>query len=114
MRSTSTIVELSLLALWLGAALLFSAAVGPPLFAALPMRTLAGAVVGRILPVIFLSGMAVGIAVVSYAGQMVFGLNADRQSAPDVAVLAEGIQQSYEELRDYRRRARRKASLSAR
>jgi hypothetical protein len=65
MRSTSTIVELSLLALWLGAALLFSAAVAPALFAALPTRTLAGAVVGRVLPVIFFSGLAVSIAVVA-------------------------------------------------
>jgi hypothetical protein len=67
MRSTPTVVELSVLALWLGAGLLFSAAVAPALFAALPTRTLAGVVVGRILPVIFFSGMAVGIAVVAIA-----------------------------------------------
>jgi hypothetical protein len=65
MRSTPSVVELSVLALWLGAALLFSAAVAPALFAALPTRTLAGAVVGRLLPVIFYSGMAVGAAVVA-------------------------------------------------
>lgn len=64
MRSSSAIAELSLLALWLGAAVLFSAAVAPALFAALPTRTLAGAVVGRVLPIIFYSGMAVGIAVI--------------------------------------------------
>jgi hypothetical protein len=65
MRSTAPIVELSALTLWLGAALLFSAAVAPALFAVLPTRTLAGAVVGRLLPVIFYSGMAVGAAVVA-------------------------------------------------
>jgi len=74
-----------------------------------------GAPMVEVLPLVPLfAGHAIGIAVVSYNGQMVFGLNADRVSAPDVDVLAEGIRQSYEELRDYRRRARRKESLSAR
>ena len=40
----------------------------------------------------------VGIAVVSYAGQMIFGLNADRPTTPDLAVLARGIEQSFTEL----------------
>jgi len=52
----------SLLALWLGAALLTAAVVAPAAFAVLPTRALAGALVGRVLPVVFLGGLAVGIA----------------------------------------------------
>jgi hypothetical protein len=49
---------LTLLAFWLGAATIFSAVVAPALFDVLPTRTLAGLVVGRVLPVIFYTGMA--------------------------------------------------------
>jgi hypothetical protein len=38
------------LAFWLGAAAFFSVALAPVLFAVLPTRTLAGEVVGRVLP----------------------------------------------------------------
>jgi hypothetical protein len=55
--------ELAVLALWLGAAAFFSAAVAPALFAALPTRALAGDVVGRLLPTIFYSGIVVGVLV---------------------------------------------------
>jgi len=48
------------LAVWLGAAAFFSIAVAPALFAVLPSRSLAGEVVGRLLPAIFYSGMIVG------------------------------------------------------
>ena len=41
---------------------------------------------------------ALGIAVVSYDGQLVFGVNADRDTVPDVAVLADGIRDSLAEL----------------
>jgi MFS family permease len=61
MRSTPTLLELALLLVWLGAAILFSAIVAPALFATLPTRTLAGVVVGRVLPAIFYSGMVVGL-----------------------------------------------------
>ena len=47
-----------LLAAWLGAAALFIASVAPTAFAVLPARALAGAVVGRVLPVVFITGMA--------------------------------------------------------
>lgn len=47
-----------LLAAWLGAAALFIASVAPAAFAVLPARALAGAVVGRVLPVVFITGMA--------------------------------------------------------
>lgn len=52
-------LALLLLAMWGGAALLFTSVVAPAAFAVLPQRALAGAVVGRVLPVLFLSGMAV-------------------------------------------------------
>lgn len=60
-----------------------------------------GAPLVDVLPLVPLfAGHTIGIAVVSYAGQMVFGLNADRVSAPDVGVLAEGIERSFAELGD--------------
>lgn len=64
-RSSVSTLELILLSLWLGAAVFFSAAVAPALFAALPTRTLAGVVVGRLLPLIFYLGMIVGIVLVA-------------------------------------------------
>ena len=54
-------MQLGVLAVWLGAAAFFSAAVAPALFAVLPSRTLAGEVVGRLLPTILYSGMLVGL-----------------------------------------------------
>jgi WS/DGAT/MGAT family acyltransferase len=60
-----------------------------------------GAPLVEILPLVPLfAGHSVGIAVLSYAGAMTFGLNADLMSAPDVGVLAEGIQRSFDELRE--------------
>ena len=56
------IVSLVLLAAWLGAAVLVAAVVAPAAFAVLPSRALAGALVGRVLPVLFWSGMLVGVA----------------------------------------------------
>jgi diacylglycerol O-acyltransferase len=56
-----------------------------------------------------------GIAVVSYAGRVAFGLNADRRATPDLELLREGIEDSLAELKDLagaakRPRARRSAS----
>lgn len=60
-----------------------------------------GAPLLDILPLVPLfSGHAIGIAVLSYAGTMTFGLNADLVGAPDVAVLAEGIERSFAELQE--------------
>lgn len=56
-----------LLAAWLGAAGVVAAVVAPAAFAVLPSRTLAGALVGRVLPVVFWSGMTVGLAVAALA-----------------------------------------------
>ena len=58
------VMEAILLAVWIGAALLFTAVVAPAAFAVLPTRTLAGALVGRVLPVIFYAGILVGVSIV--------------------------------------------------
>jgi hypothetical protein len=50
-----------LLALWLGAAVVVTGVVAPAAFTVLPSRTLAGALVGRVLPVLYWSGAAVGV-----------------------------------------------------
>jgi len=62
-RDEPELLQLSTLVLWLGAAVFFSVAVAPALFAVLPSRALAGDVVGRLLPPIFYSGMVVGLLV---------------------------------------------------
>jgi hypothetical protein len=61
--TSAALASVVLLAAWLGAALLVALAVAPAAFAVLPTRTLAGALVGRVLPVVFWSGMVVGIVV---------------------------------------------------
>lgn len=50
-----------LLALWLGAAIFFSAAVAQSAFGVLPSRELAGAVVNRTLMILNYSGLVVGL-----------------------------------------------------
>jgi WS/DGAT/MGAT family acyltransferase len=73
-----------------------------------------GAPLVEVLPLVPLfAGHTIGIAVVSYAGQMVFGLNADRMAAPDVGVLAEGIKRSFSELRPPEaKRPRRRSAVA--
>lgn len=63
------LVSIVLLAAWLGAATVVALAVAPAAFAVLPTRTLAGALVGRVLPPIFWSGIIVGpvVAVVTWS-----------------------------------------------
>jgi hypothetical protein len=55
-----TTLEIILLSTWLGAAILVAAVVAPAAFKVLPTRTLAGALVGQVLPVIFISGLIIG------------------------------------------------------
>jgi hypothetical protein len=69
-----TIAFVVLLSAWLGAALLASAVVAPAAFAVLPSRTLAGALVGRVLPVLFWSGMALGVVVALSSRALYAGL----------------------------------------
>jgi uncharacterized protein DUF4149 len=58
-------VESCLLTLWLGAALFFAAVVAPATFAAAPAPSFAGALIGRVLPPLFASGVVVGFAIVA-------------------------------------------------
>ena len=62
-------------------------------------------VLGRELQAIFplvplTKNTALGIAIMSYNGQLNFGLNADYDSLPDVGVLADELQASIEEITD--------------
>ena len=59
------VLVLVLLSAWIGAALLMAASVAPAAFAVLPTRTLAGALVGRVLPVLFWSGILLAIGCVA-------------------------------------------------
>jgi len=61
-RARAPIVEVCVLGLWLGAALFFAAAVAPAAFD-LFEATLAGALVGRLLPPVFVAGIVAGLAV---------------------------------------------------
>jgi len=64
-RVPTSTVQIAILSLWLGAAAFLALAVAPALFAELPTRTLAGTVVGRILPPVFYSGMVTGAIVLA-------------------------------------------------
>jgi hypothetical protein len=68
-RRGVAVAQLIVVSAWLGAALLFVAVVAPAAFAALPTRTLAGALVGAVLPSLFYAGIVVGagLAVASVA-----------------------------------------------
>jgi hypothetical protein len=50
----------AVLGAWLGAAVLTAAVVAPAAFDVLPSRTLAGSLVGRVLPVVFVAGIVAG------------------------------------------------------
>ncbi len=64
----------------------------------LPLYSL-GAPLRRVLPLVpIFAGHAVGVAVVSYDGQVTFGLNADRARVPDLGVLQQGIEESLADL----------------
>jgi Domain of unknown function (DUF4149) len=58
LRAMATVV---LTAVWSGAALLAVTTVAPAAFRVLPTRALAGALVGQVLPVLFIAGMCVGV-----------------------------------------------------
>ena len=58
-----------------------------------------GAAMVDVVPIVPLAAEhALGIAVVSYAGGMTFGLCADRSTVPDLDVLTDGIVTSLDEL----------------
>jgi len=60
-RRGIAVAQLIAASAWLGAALLFVAVVAPAAFAALPTRTLAGALVGAVLPALFYAGIVLGV-----------------------------------------------------
>lgn len=63
-RAGVPVTEALLLAVWIGAALLFTVVVAPAAFNVLPTRALAGALVGRVLPVLFYAGVVIGSVIV--------------------------------------------------
>ncbi len=59
-----------------------------------------GAPMREVMPLVPLfAEHALGIAIVSYDGGLVFGINADRATVPDLDVAVEGLEDSLEELR---------------
>ncbi len=68
-----------------------------------PSRELyaSGARLVEVIPVVPLAAEhALGVAIFSYAGNVVFGLNADRESVPDLDVFADGIADTLAELQN--------------
>ena len=67
-RSVYTMLgSIALLAAWIGVAVFLAVVVAPESFAVLPTRALAGALVGNILPMLFIAGVEVGgVLAVSY------------------------------------------------
>jgi diacylglycerol O-acyltransferase / wax synthase len=65
----------------------------------LPLYAL-GARMREVIPLVPLfAEHAVGIAVISYDGELVFGINADHETVPDGTALAAGIEREFAELR---------------
>lgn len=59
-----------------------------------------GAPLRHVLPLVpIFAGHALGVAAVSYDGEVTFGLNADRSHVPDLTVVRAGIEHSLDELR---------------
>ena len=66
MRALVAVVFASL---WIGAALLLIASVAPAAFATIPSHVVAGALVGRVLSPVFLTGFAGGVVLTAAAAQ---------------------------------------------
>jgi hypothetical protein len=60
---------IALVGAWLGAVVFFGAAVAPSAFAALPTPADAGALVGQLLPILFIAGIVVGVVLVIAAAR---------------------------------------------
>jgi Domain of unknown function (DUF4149) len=85
-----TVAVALLVAIWFGASLLLSASVAPTAFSVLPSRMLAGAVLGPIFPVLFISGMVAGVLAV---GDGAFGGANWRLGAGLIMTVASGVAQ---------------------
>jgi hypothetical protein len=81
-------VSAILLAAWIGAALYFSVVVTRAAFAVLPSRTMAGALVGQMLPVLFDTGMLVGLILIGAALLSPAGAARTASLAGGAAILA--------------------------
>jgi hypothetical protein len=71
---------LAVVAAWLGAVLFFGAAVAPAAVAVSPSPAEAGALVGRLLPVLFVSGIVVGLVLIVAAARLGTGRTLIRRS----------------------------------
>jgi hypothetical protein len=60
----STVLGVMAISAWLGAAVFLSAVVAPAAFSVLPNRTVAGELIGTVLPVLFFLGVVLGLAIV--------------------------------------------------
>ena len=56
----TALAAIALLGAWIGVAIFVAAVIAPAAFAVLPTRALAGALVGRILPDLFIGGVVLG------------------------------------------------------
>lgn len=83
---TPALISVALLAAWLGAAAVFAAVVAPAAFDVLPTRTLAGALVGRVLPVLFWSGVIIGVACAWLGARL--PMSQERMAAATVLVVS--------------------------
>lgn len=81
------------LSAWLGAALLAAAVVAPAAFAVLPTRALAGALVGRVLPPLFLAGFALNAIVAGLAARSGGALATPRVALATLAAAACAVAQ---------------------
>ncbi|MEP7065843.1 MAG: DUF4149 domain-containing protein [Gemmatimonadota bacterium] len=81
-------VSAVLLTAWIGAALYFSVVVTRAAFAVLPSRTMAGALVGQTLPVLFDSGMLIGACLIGAALLSPTGSGRTASIAGGVAIVA--------------------------
>ena len=75
-RPAAALGQIAIIAMWLGAAVFFAAIVAPAAFDVLPTRELAGALVGRALPALFVTGAVVGF--VALGLEAVAGIRARR------------------------------------
>jgi hypothetical protein len=83
----------ALLAAWLGAALLMAGSVAQAAFAVLPTRALAGALVGRVLPVVFVSGIVAAAAAALLGWNAAPAFARARAALPAVAALCCAVAQ---------------------
>ncbi|MGZ8412505.1 MAG: DUF4149 domain-containing protein [Gemmatirosa sp.] len=83
----------ALLAAWIGAAALVAAVVAPAAFAVLPARALAGALGGRVLPVIFVTGMLAGVGAAALGWHAVPALSRARFVLPLLTALVCAVAQ---------------------